>query len=85
MAENTFSLNVITPEKVVYSNEVSAVTAHGSDGYMGILAQHAALITTLEPGQLSITEPDEKNSYIYREQRYYGGQKKQSNRSGRCC
>ena len=27
---------------------------------MGILAQHAALITTLEPGPLSITEPDEK-------------------------
>ncbi len=60
MAEGTFSLNVITPEKVVYSKEVAAVTAHGSDGYMGILAQHAALITTLEPGPLSITESDEK-------------------------
>jgi F-type H+-transporting ATPase subunit epsilon len=60
MDESTFTLNVITPEKVVYSNEVSAVTAHGSDGYMGILAQHAPLITTLEPGPLSITEPDEK-------------------------
>jgi len=60
MAESTFSLNVITPEKVVYSNEVTAVTAHGSDGYLGVLAQHAPLITTLEPGPLSITEPDQK-------------------------
>ncbi|MEK6765042.1 MAG: ATP synthase F1 subunit epsilon [Planctomycetota bacterium] len=60
MAERTFSLNVITPGKVVYSNEVTAVIAHGTDGYLGILAQHAPLITTLEPGQLSITEPDEK-------------------------
>ncbi len=60
MAEKTFSLNVITPEKIVYSNEVASVTAHGSDGYLGILPQHALLITTLEPGPLSITEPDEK-------------------------
>jgi F0F1-type ATP synthase epsilon subunit len=27
---------------------------------LGILAQHALLITTLEPGPLNITEPDEK-------------------------
>ena len=60
MAEITFSLNVITPEKVFYSNEVASVTVHGSDGYLGVLAQHAPLITTLEPGLLSITEPDEK-------------------------
>ncbi|MGR3303959.1 MAG: ATP synthase F1 subunit epsilon [Candidatus Scalindua sp.] len=60
MDEKTFSLNVITPEKVVYSNEVAAVTAHGSDGYLGVLPEHAPLITTLEPGPLSITEPDEK-------------------------
>ncbi len=60
MDERTFSLNVITSEKVVYSNEVAAVTAHGSDGYMGVLPHHAPLITTLKPGPLSITEPDEK-------------------------
>ncbi len=60
MDEKTFSLNVITPEKVVYSNEVTAVTAHGSNGYLGVLPEHAPLITTLEPGPLSITEPDEK-------------------------
>ena len=60
MAEITFSLNVITPEKVFYSNEVASVTVHGSDGYLGVLAHHAPLITTLEPGPLCITEPDEK-------------------------
>ncbi|MFQ5965291.1 MAG: ATP synthase F1 subunit epsilon [Candidatus Scalinduaceae bacterium] len=59
MIDRTFGLDVITPEKVVYSKEVSAITARGSDGYMGILPQHAPLITTLEPGPLNITEPDE--------------------------
>ncbi len=60
MADRTFKLNVITPEKVVYSNEVTAITVHGTDGYLGILPQHAPLITTLEQGPLNITEPDEK-------------------------
>ncbi len=59
MADRTFNLNVITPEKVVYSNEVAAIIVHGTDGYLGILYQHAPLITTLEPGPLNITEPDE--------------------------
>ncbi len=60
MADKTFNLNVITPEKVVYSKEVAAIIVHGTDGYLGILPQHAPLITTLEPGPLDITEPDEK-------------------------
>ena len=60
MIDRTFSLSVITPEKTVYSKKVAAITAHGSDGYLGVLPQHAPLITTLEPGLLNITEPDEK-------------------------
>ncbi len=59
MADRTFSLNVITPENTIYSAEVVTMTAHGSDGYLGILPQHAPLITTLEPGPLNITEPGE--------------------------
>ncbi len=59
MADRTFSLDVITPGKIVYSKEVGAIVAHGTEGYLGILPQHAPLITTLEPGPLDITEPDE--------------------------
>jgi F0F1-type ATP synthase epsilon subunit len=40
MAENTFSLAVITPEKIVYTNEVTAIVAHGTSGYLGVLAHH---------------------------------------------
>ncbi|KKL76783.1 hypothetical protein LCGC14_2041460, partial [marine sediment metagenome] len=35
MADRTFNLNVITPEKVVYSKEVAAIIVHGTDGYLG--------------------------------------------------
>ena len=60
MADKTFSLDVITPEKIIYSKEVTAIVTHGTDGYLGILPQHAPLITTLEPGPLDITESDEE-------------------------
>ncbi len=59
MADRTFNLNVITPEKTVYNAEVTTMTVHGTDGYLGILPHHAPLITSLEPGPLNITEPGE--------------------------
>jgi len=60
MAEKTFNLDVITPEKTVYTNEVTAILAHGTSGYLGVLAHHCPLVTTLEPGQFKITEPGDK-------------------------
>ncbi len=60
MAENTFSLDVITPEKIVYTNEVTAIVAHGTSGSLGVLAHHCPLVTTLEPGPFKITEPGDK-------------------------
>lgn len=58
---NTFSLNVITPEKTIFSDEVATLTVHGADGYLGVLPHHAPLITSLERGPLKITKPDESN------------------------
>ena len=60
MAESTYKLDVITPEKIVYSNDVTAIVAHGTSGYLGILAHHTPLVTSLEPGPLKITEAGEK-------------------------
>jgi F-type H+-transporting ATPase subunit epsilon len=60
MAEKTFNLDVITPEKIVYTNEVTAILAHGTSGYLGVLAHHCPLVTTLEPGPFKITEPGDK-------------------------
>ena len=60
MAESTYNLDVITPEKIVYSKEVTAIVAHGTSGYLGVLAHHTPLVTSLEPGPFKITEPGEK-------------------------
>ncbi len=59
MAASTYNLDVITPEKIVYSKEVTAIVAHGTSGYLGVLAHHTPLVTSLEPGPFKITEPGE--------------------------
>jgi len=49
-------LEIVTGERVVYSDDVDAVTAPGVDGEMGILPHHAALMTMLQPGELVVTK-----------------------------
>lgn len=45
-------LDVVTAERLVYSDDVDMVTAPGSLGELGILPRHAALVTTLQSGAL---------------------------------
>ena len=56
MAGNTFKLNVLTPEKSVYSGNAQSTVAHGTNGSLGILPNHASLLTTLEIGELRIID-----------------------------
>jgi F-type H+-transporting ATPase subunit epsilon len=51
---NTMHVEIVTAERKLYSGEADAVQAPGSEGELGILPRHAALLTTLTPGALSI-------------------------------
>ena len=55
-----FKLSIVSPERILYEQEVSGVVVPGSEGYLGILSHHAPLITALKPGKITITEGDEK-------------------------
>jgi F-type H+-transporting ATPase subunit epsilon len=48
----TLKLEVVTPKGQVYSQDVDMVTLPGSEGEMGILPQHAPLITKLGDGEI---------------------------------
>ncbi len=39
---------------------MTAIVAHGTSGYLGVLAHHTPLVTSLEAGPFKITEPGEK-------------------------
>ncbi|MDE3112760.1 MAG: F0F1 ATP synthase subunit epsilon [Chloroflexota bacterium] len=47
-------IEVITPERRVYEDDVDMVIAPGSEGYLGILPHHAPLLTALGPGEFRV-------------------------------
>ena len=52
-------LEIITAERKVYDDDVELVVAPGSDGELGILSNHAPLMSTLQPGELVIRKEGE--------------------------
>lgn len=51
----TLKLEIVTPEKVVYSDNVDGVVIPGVEGEMGIYPMHIPLMTILLPGELVVT------------------------------
>jgi F-type H+-transporting ATPase subunit epsilon len=51
-------LEVITPERRVYEDDVDMVVAPASEGYVGILPHHAPFFTTLGPGEFRVKKAD---------------------------
>jgi F-type H+-transporting ATPase subunit epsilon len=51
-------LEVITPERRVYEDDVDMVIAPASEGYVGILPHHAPLLTGLGPGAFRVKKGD---------------------------
>jgi F-type H+-transporting ATPase subunit epsilon len=60
MAEKSIKLDIVTPERIVYSQEADFIVAPGSDGQLGVLPGHAALITSLDIGILKIKANDKE-------------------------
>ncbi|AQG81223.1 ATP synthase F1 subunit epsilon [Spirosoma montaniterrae] len=48
------TLDIITPDRKVFSGEVSAVTFPGSQGQFQVLNDHAALVSTLAKGPIVV-------------------------------
>jgi F-type H+-transporting ATPase subunit epsilon len=53
-AGDTMHVEVVTAERELYSGEANAVNAPGSEGRLGILPHHAALLAFLKSGELRI-------------------------------
>jgi F-type H+-transporting ATPase subunit epsilon len=56
----TTKLDIVTAERVVFSDEVDEVVAPGVEGQLGILPHHAPLMTTLLPGELLVKRGGEE-------------------------
>lgn len=50
----TFSFELVSPERLVFSGQVTEVVVPGSEGQFGVMAGHAPFISTLSAGILTI-------------------------------
>ncbi len=54
---------VITPEEIVYDGEADLVVARIADGDLGVMVDHAPLVSTVEAGEVRIREGEEQHVY----------------------
>ncbi|HEX3485811.1 MAG TPA: F0F1 ATP synthase subunit epsilon [Micropepsaceae bacterium] len=47
--------DLVSPERLLLSEDVDMVTLPGSEGYFGVLAGHAPVISSLRPGVIEVT------------------------------
>ena len=59
----TLKLEIVTPEKTAYSEDVEMVTLPGSEGELGVYPNHVPLLTTLNPGELRVLKGG-KETYL---------------------
>lgn len=57
-------LKIVTPEKLIYDEEVSQVNVSTEQGQLGILPNHANLMAKLEPGELMIKKSGKVDSLV---------------------
>ena len=48
------AFDLVSPERLLLSQQVDMVTVPGTEGYMGVLAGHAPLVTTLRAGMIDV-------------------------------
>ena len=61
---DTVQFDLVSPERLLASAQVTAVQIPGADGDMTAMADHAPTITTLRPGLLITEGPDGKSEYV---------------------
>jgi F-type H+-transporting ATPase subunit epsilon len=57
-------LDIITPEKSIYSGKVELIQLPGATGSFEILKNHAPMIASLRDGNIKIVDEQKKVSYI---------------------
>ena len=57
----TLKLEIVTPEKVAYSDDVDSVVLPAVEGEMGVLPMHIPVLTQITPGELVVSKAGKKH------------------------
>lgn len=62
---DTFTFELVSPERLLISEDVESVVVPGSEGDFQVLANHAPVLATLRPGLLEVILPGGEERRIY--------------------
>jgi F-type H+-transporting ATPase subunit epsilon len=55
--ETTYRFKILSPKRRLLDEEVVSIVAPGEAGYFGVLANHAPLVSTMQPGEVKVRLP----------------------------
>ena len=53
---DSLKIDIVSPERLVISEQARSVTVPGAEGYFTVMGDHAPLMTTLKPGFITVTD-----------------------------
>ncbi|HJR56462.1 MAG TPA: F0F1 ATP synthase subunit epsilon [Rhizomicrobium sp.] len=66
MAGSKIAFDLVSPEKLLLSVQADMVTVPGTEGYMGVIAGHAPLVSTLRAGMIDVQIDGKDDRYFIR-------------------
>jgi len=63
--ENNFMFEIITPEKVIFSENINMVTIPSYEGDMTVLKNHISIISFLRPGMINVFKNEESSETFF--------------------
>ncbi len=60
------AFDLVSPERLLLSDTADMVTLPATDGYMGVMAGHAPVVTTLRPGMIDVLKDGADQRYFIR-------------------
>ncbi|NTU92485.1 MAG: ATP synthase F1 subunit epsilon [Chlorobiaceae bacterium] len=57
-SDKALMIDIVTPQKLFFSGEVTSITAPGQDGLFQVLKGHAPLLAALKEGKVKLSLPD---------------------------
>ncbi|MEM8539512.1 MAG: F0F1 ATP synthase subunit epsilon, partial [Pseudomonadota bacterium] len=62
---DAFTFELVSPERLLLSEEVTEVVVPGTDGYFTVMANHAPTMSTLQPGVATVkTSAGKQEEYV---------------------
>jgi F-type H+-transporting ATPase subunit epsilon len=62
---DAFNFELVSPERLLFSEQVTAVVVPGSDGYFTVMANHAPMMTTIRPGVVEASLADGTSKRLF--------------------